>query len=79
MPPHPEVSSKAPFTNAINIRLDDIQKELQVLMSRRPDDEKRAIKFQFIPEWATKDLRSAFRCLNCELYSPLDVSPNDQR
>lgn len=68
MPPQPDVPSKVPFTNPVNIRLDDVDKELRVLMSKRPDDEKRAVKLQFITDSATKDLKGVLGCLDCESY-----------
>ena len=57
-PPYP--------TNSLNVRLDDLLVELNVLISERPDDEKRTISYQYVPEWAKKDLSTVLGCLDCE-------------
>lgn len=69
-----EVNAKAPFNSPINVRLDDILNELQVLISERPNDEKRAIKFQYKPEGAVRDLSSVLGCLECESPSATQAS-----
>ena len=61
LPPKPELSSR-PYTNPVNIRLDDIQKEILVLSHKRPNEEKRMSKFPLIPELAAKCLRSVLGC-----------------
>ena len=61
----PEVPAPDYLTNSINIRLDDLIKELQVLIFERPDDEKSImINNQYIHEWAKKDLSEVLGCLD---------------
>lgn len=72
MPPEPECNANPPFHNPINIRLDDIHNEIQTLMSKRPDYEKRAAKLEFNPEGVMQDLNGALGCLECESYSAAD-------
>ena len=54
------------LTNSVNVSLDDILKELNVLISERPDDEKRTINNQHVPEWAKRDLSAVLGCLDCK-------------
>jgi len=46
----------------MNILLDDVMFELEVLMSQRPDDERRAAKSNFSPEWAINGMKIALGC-----------------
>ena len=62
----PEVPATEFLTNPINVRLDDLLKELQVLISERPDDERIAINNQYVPEWAKKDLSQILGCQDCQ-------------
>ena len=62
----PEVLATEYLTNSINVRLDDLLKELQVLISERPDDERVAINNQYVPEWAKKDLSEVLGCRDCK-------------
>lgn len=62
----PEAPAPEYLTNSINIRLDDLIRELQVLISERPDDERITINNQYVPEWAKKDLSEALGCLDCK-------------
>ncbi|KAL9584135.1 MAG: hypothetical protein Q9212_002294 [Teloschistes hypoglaucus] len=55
-PPQPDFSATPPVSNPINRLLEDVEKELQVLMLQRPDDEKRASKVQYGLTSATRDL-----------------------
>ena len=55
-------SPTPPYTDPLRILLDDVQKEVIVLMSQRPDDERRSAKFNFVPELATKKMRLALGC-----------------
>ena len=65
-PPKAEPNAQIPYTNPVNICLDDILKELTVLISKRPDDERRSIKFQYIPETAANQLKSVLGCADCK-------------
>ena len=57
-PPYP--------TNSLNVRLDDLIVELNALISGRPDDERRTMALQYVPEWAKKDFGAVLGCLDCE-------------
>lgn len=52
--------------NSLNVRLDDLILELNVLVSERPDDERRTFNSQYVPEWAKKDLSAVLGCLDCK-------------
>ena len=52
--------------NSLNNRLDDLLLELNVLISERPDDERRTVNIQYVPEWAKKDLSAVLGCLDCK-------------
>ncbi|KAL9101728.1 MAG: hypothetical protein Q9163_003050 [Psora crenata] len=54
--------SEPPYADPLLILLDDIEKEVNVLMSRRPDDERRSARFNFVPESASKEIRLALGC-----------------
>ena len=62
----PEAPAPEYLTNSINIRLDDLIRELQVLICERPDDERRTINNQYVPEWAKKDFSEVLGCLDCK-------------
>ena len=68
LPPQPEHSAQIPFTNPINIRLDDVQKEIHVLMSKESEAERRSINYQPTTDWPStlKDLKSLLGCVECE-------------
>lgn len=57
-PPYP--------TNSLSSRLDDLLVELSVLISERPDDERRTFNSQYVPEWAKNDLSAVLGCLDCK-------------
>ncbi len=61
-PPFPE--------NSVNVRIDDVEKELSVLISRASVEEKRKAKPEWAPESAIKELKSVLGCLDCE-FAPL--------
>ena len=67
--PYPKNSN--PFlppsmASPVNTRLDDLLVELNVLISERPDDERRTTNTQHVPEWARKDLSTILGCLDCK-------------
>ncbi len=68
LPPQPEPSAQIPFTNPINIRLDDIQNEIRVLMSKTSEVERRSIKYPPTTDLAstTRDLKCLLGCVECE-------------
>ena len=61
-PPRPEPGAKTPFTNPLNVLLNDVEKELVVLLSKRPDQE-RVGRVVHISASATPELRGALGCL----------------
>lgn len=65
-PPQPDLSATPPVSNPINRLLEDVEKELQVLMLQRPDDEKRASKVQYGLTSATRDLGKVLGTSDCE-------------
>ena len=44
MPPHPELEEIIPYKNSMNKLLDDVEKELLVLIEHQPEEEKRTSK-----------------------------------
>ena len=62
-PPHPEPAAKSPFTDPLNILLDDVEKELFVLLSKRPDDERRGGRLAYAPIPAMPEFKGALGCL----------------
>ena len=62
-PPQPEPAARTPFTNPINILLNDVEKELLVLLSKRPDDERGVGKLAYAPVAAMPALKGALGCL----------------
>ena len=54
MPPRPDVSNAVPYTNSLNILLDDVEEEISVLLQQQSDEEKRVSKIhiQFTPAMA---------------------------
>lgn len=64
LPPKPEVPAPDYLTNSLNIRLDDLLRELSVLIVERPADERVTINSQYVPEWAKKDLGAVLGCLD---------------
>lgn len=68
MPPQPDLSPRVPFASQINIRIDDVEKELYVLISRTSDEESRKSKIDYTPEWAVKEMKNVLGCLDCEQF-----------
>ena len=66
LPPVPEVRATPYPTGSLNNRLDDLVAELNVLISGRPDDERRTVTHQYVPEWAKKELMAVLGCLDCK-------------
>ena len=78
LPPVPEVRATPYPTDSLNNRLDDLLAELNILISGRPDDERRTINHQFVPEWAKKDLSAVLGCLDCKLSKFYCRSPSNR-
>ena len=66
LPPRPDLSKGTPFTNPLNILLDDVDKELLILISQQPEDEKRLVKPYFIPKPAMPDIERVLGCQGCK-------------
>ena len=66
-PPRPDVTDTAPFSTDLKVLLDDVDNELQVLMSKQPDEEKRQLKLHFSFTPATKEIQSLLGCDDCML------------
>ena len=64
-PPRPEVTDTAPFSTDLKVLLDDVDSELQVLMSKQPDEEKRQLKLHFGFTPAAKEIRTLLGCDDC--------------
>ncbi|KAL9595097.1 MAG: hypothetical protein Q9179_005121 [Wetmoreana sp. 5 TL-2023] len=58
-PPQSDVSATPPISNPVNVLLEDVEKELHVLLLQRPDDEKRASKVQYDLRGVAEDLSRA--------------------
>ena len=65
LPPEPEVPAPAYLDNSLDVRLDDLLRELNVLISDRPDDERCTVNNQYVPEWAKRDMSAVLGCLDC--------------
>ena len=67
LPPQLDPAAEPPFPeNCVNVRIDDVEKELSVLISRASIDEKRKVKPEWAPESAIKELKSVLGCLDCK-------------
>ncbi len=64
-PPQPEPAAKTPFTNPINILLNDVEKELLVLLSKRPDNERQGTRVPYMPISAMIEFKGALGCVEC--------------
>ena len=58
MPPEPSLEDAPPFLKPLNILLDDVDKELAVLIVRQPEEDRRNARFNFSLTPATKDIRN---------------------
>lgn len=54
-----------PFQNHLNILLNDVQKELLVLQSQRPEAERRGVTTSYVPVSAMNVMKSALGCFEC--------------
>jgi len=68
LPPQLEPATKLPFTDQSRVRIDDVEKELFVLISQASDEDQRKAKHVWTPESATKDLKSILGCLDCKCH-----------
>lgn len=67
MPPRPEAKAVTPFTNPVNILLDDVDKELLVLLDQQPEDEKRMSKVYFSSTLASVDYERILGSRGCRI------------
>ena len=65
-PPKPESAENLPFTDQVRVRIDDVEKELSVLISHASDDKRRRVEPVWAPESAEKELKAVLGCLECE-------------
>ena len=66
VPPVVEPATMTPFTNELNIRIDDVEKELFVLISKASEEDKRKAAHEWAPEPAISELESLLGCTNCK-------------
>ena len=65
LPPQVEPAENLPFHDETRLRLDDVEKELFVLISQATSEDKRKAKNLWDPEPADKELKSILGCLDC--------------
>ena len=65
LPPCPDISQIKPFTDPLRVLLDDVDKELLVLISQQPEDERRMAKPYSIPSLAMHDVERILGCQGC--------------
>lgn len=63
LPPQPQPETIIPIETHLRILLDDVEKELLVLISKRPAAEKRAGSLQYVPISAMDDIMRALGCM----------------
>ena len=68
-PPVPEAATKIPFTKDINIRIDDVEKELFVLIAKAFEEEKRKATQNWTPELAVSEMHRLLGCNDCKFSS----------
>ena len=66
-PPQLENAENLPFTDQLRIRIDDVEKEIFVLISKTSEEEKRKAKQIWVPESAIQELKSILGCKDCKL------------
>lgn len=67
MPPRPDAMAVTPFTNPVNILLDDVDKELLVLLDQQPEDEKRMAKVYLSSTLASVDFERILGSRGCRV------------
>jgi hypothetical protein len=67
IPPKPDILDTVPFSSDLKILLDDVDHELQALMSKQPDDEKRMAKIHIGFTPAVNDFQRLLSCTDCLL------------
>ena len=72
LPPEVQSARNSPFVDPIQRRIDDLEKELLVLISQTSEEDKRKVKQIWVPESANKELRAMLGCLDCG-YRALDL------
>ena len=66
MPPRPDAEVMTPFTNPVNLLLDDVDKELLVLLDQQPENEKRMAKVYFSSTLASVDFERILGSRGCK-------------
>lgn len=66
VPPEVAPAATRPFTDQRNICIDDVEKELFVLISKASDEGKQKAKSEWLPEPALPALEKIFGCTDCE-------------
>lgn len=62
IPPRPDPNEYIPFRDSSRILLDDVKKELHVLISKEPSDQIRSAKITYHPELASSEMKAALGC-----------------
>ncbi|KAI9825184.1 MAG: hypothetical protein M1819_000589 [Sarea resinae] len=62
--PQPDRSADAPLNDPTWVRLDDVEKELMILIDQRPSEEKRGHNTQFMAPSSIRDIEGTLGCLD---------------
>ena len=54
-----------PYSSDLRVLIDDVDRELEILMEQQPEVEKRDMKVHFRYQPAQKDLERLFGCHDC--------------
>ena len=65
MPPRPDVTAATPYINPLNILLDDIDKELLILLESRYEEEKHMVKVHTSSVSVVPELQRLLGCQGC--------------
>ena len=66
MPPRPDVPASIPFENPLNILLDDVEKEIDVLLNQQPIEAKRMAKIPLISSNIIAEFDRILGCTDCK-------------
>ena len=70
MPPCPDVSAAIPFENPSNVLLDDVEKEIDILLIQQPTEEKRLAKMPLISSDVIMDFDRLLGSTDCNSPMP---------
>ena len=62
-----------PLDGSLNILLDDVEKELMVLITQLPEHERRSAALQFSPLPSVKEMRRLLGALDCQAPPSINV------